>query len=270
MNQSQVILVTGASSGIGKSTVYALLEKGYIVYGAARRVENMVDIEAAGANILQLDVTDEQSITQCVATIIKNHGTIDILINNAGYGSYGAIEDVPLQEAKRQFEVNVFGLARITQEILPYMRKQGSGKIINISSIAGKIYSPMGAWYHASKHALEGLSDCLRTEVSQFGITVIIIEPGLIETEWESIAFESAYNYSGKTVYAPLIETLKKIFSKLKPSSAEVISKTILKAIHSKNPKTRYVAGSGAKPILIMRKILSDKTMDWGMKKMTS
>ena len=268
MNSQKIALVTGASSGIGKTTVFHLLTLGYIVYGAARRVEGMKDIETAGAHIISLDITKEDSIVNCVTTIIQQHGKIDILINNAGYGSYGAIEDVSIDEAKRQFEVNVFGLARITQLILPYMRANKFGKIVNISSIAGKIYSPLGGWYHSSKHALEGFSDCLRVEVKPFGIDVIIIEPGLIKTEWEDIALDSAVKTSGNTVYSPMIVGLKKIFSQLQPSPAEVIAKTIIKSIQAKNPKTRYATGGGAKLILTMRSLLSDKMMDMGMRKM--
>lgn len=268
MNNQKIVLVTGASSGIGKITVQNLLSAGYIVYGTARRIELMKDLEKLGAHIFFMDVTKEDSMAQGVQKIIAEQGRIDILINNAGYGSYGAIEDVSIEEAKRQFEVNIFGLARITQLVLPYMRSQKFGKIVNISSIAGKTYSPMGGWYHSSKHALEGLSDCLRVEVKDFGIDVIIIEPGLIETEWEGIAVESAIQTSGNTVYAKYVNGIKKLFSQLKPAPPQLIASVILKSIQAKNPKTRYVAGTGAKPLLFLRKMISDKTYDSILKKM--
>ena len=267
--EKKIALVTGASAGIGKATVIALLQKNYIVYGAARRLQSMEDIKQAGAHTLLLDITQEDSITETVQTIIAEQGRIDVLVNNAGYGSYGSVEDVPISEAKRQFEVNVFGLARITQLVLPYMRSQQYGKIVNISSVAGKTYTPLGGWYHASKHALEGLSDSLRFETKPFGIDVIIIEPGLIKTEWDGIALNSAEEMSGNTVYAPYVKGLQKIFSQMKnPAPPELIARIIVKSITVKRPKTRYVAGTGAKPLLFSRKILPDRWFDGIMRKM--
>jgi len=162
----KTVLITGASSGIGKETARALLNEGYTVYAAARRVEQMKDLEKIGATIFPLDVTDEASIIASVNSILEKEDSIDLLINNAGYGSYGAIEDVPIDEARRQFEVNIFGLARLTQLVLPKMRENRYGKIVNISSMGGKIYTPFGGWYHATKHALEGFSDALRLEAA--------------------------------------------------------------------------------------------------------
>ncbi|OQA99089.1 MAG: Cyclopentanol dehydrogenase [Bacteroidetes bacterium ADurb.Bin217] len=266
----KVVLITGASAGIGKETAKQLLQKGmYTVYGAARRVENMQDIATIGAHIISLDITNDSSIRNCIDTIIAKEGRIDILINNAGYGSYGAIEDVSIDEAKRQFEVNLFGLARITQLVLPHMRNNSYGYIINISSIAGKTYSPLGGWYHASKHALEGFSDCLRFEVAPFGIRVIIVEPGLIETEWGGIALDSAIATSGKTVYAPYVTGLQSIFNTMKnPSPPSTIARVIVRALTSKHPKTRYVAGKGAKPLLLLKHLISDKIYDAIMRKL--
>jgi len=167
--EKTVALVTGASSGIGKETVKKLLEAGYTVYAAARRVEKMNDLADLGASILKMDVTDRVSIEAGVTNILYGERSIDVLVNNAGYGSYGAIEDVPLEEVRRQFEVNIFGLARLTQLVLPGMREKRFGKIVNVSSMGGKIYTPFGGWYHATKHALEGLSDSLRLETAPFG-----------------------------------------------------------------------------------------------------
>jgi NADP-dependent 3-hydroxy acid dehydrogenase YdfG len=158
----KVILVTGASSGIGKATAQQLIKEGHIVYGAARRIEKMKDLEESGGHAIQMDVIKEQEVKACADRIIKEQGRIDVLVNNAGYAVYGPVENVDLEDARRQFEVNIFGLAAITKEVLPYMREAKSGTIINISSIGGKIYTPLGAWYHATKHALEGWSDCLR------------------------------------------------------------------------------------------------------------
>ena len=167
-NSQKVALVTGASSGIGKATAKQLLEDGLIVYVAARRVEKMQDLAQLGAHVLKMDVTVEQDMVSGISQIKVTHGGVDVLVNNAGYAIYGPIEAITIDEARRQFEVNIFGVARLTQLVLPYMRAQKAGKIINVSSVGGKIYSPLGAWYHATKHALEGWSDCLRLELKQF------------------------------------------------------------------------------------------------------
>jgi short-subunit dehydrogenase len=260
---NRVALITGASSGMGKDFSLRLLGEGYIVYGVARRIERMSDIEDAGGHIVKMDITDDSSIVATVDQIFKEQGRIDVLINNAGYGSYGAIEDVPIEEAKRQFEVNIFGLARLTQLVLPHMRKNNFGKIINISSIGGKIYSPIGGWYHATKHALEGLSDCLRFETKQFGIDVIIIEPGGVESEWGGIALKAAMERSGSTAYSETAKGFKKISETFKKqASPKVITDLVMKALRAKKPKTRYSAGTAAKPMLFMRKILSDRMFD--------
>lgn len=265
MNQNKkgVVLITGASAGMGKATAEILLEKGYIVYGAARRVDKMKDLEVKGAKILAMDVTDEQSMVDGVNRIIQEQGRIDVLFNNAGYGSYGAVEDVPLDEAKRQFEVNLFGLSRLTQLVLPHMRKQRSGKIINNSSMGGKVYTPLGAWYHATKHALEGYSDCLRFEVAQFGIDVVIIEPGSIESEWNDITLENVQKTSGHTAYAKMTKAFVDMSKRApKSTSPKVIAEIVLRAIESKKPKTRYVAGQFAKPLIALRKLVSDRMYD--------
>ena len=260
---NRVALITGASSGMGKDFSLRLLDQGYIVYGVARRIERMSDIEGVGGHIIKLDITDDSSIVATVDQIIKEQGRIDVLINNAGYGSYGAIEDVPIEEAKRQFEVNIFGLARLTQLVLPHMRKNNFGKIINISSIGGKLHGPLGGWYHATKFALEGLSDCLRFETKQFGIDVIVIEPGGVESEWGDIALNAAMERSGSTAYSETAKGFKKIMETFKKQAPpKVITDLVMKALRAKNPKTRYSAGTAAKPMLFMRKILSDRMFD--------
>jgi len=260
----KVVLITGASSGIGKKTAELLVQQGFIVYGAARRMEKMQDLKALGVHLIAMDVTDDISMTQGIQEIMDAEKRIDILVNNAGYGSFGSVEDVPLSEAKYQFEVNVFGLARLTQLVLPYMREQKSGKIINIASVAGKISEPLGAWYHASKFAVEGLSDCLRMELKQFGIEVVVIQPGPIKTEWDGIAEDNLAKVSGNTAYGEMAKSHIKMFKSFYKRGSEpiVIANIIVKAIHAKNPKTRYTAGSGAKLILFARKIFSDKIFD--------
>lgn len=261
---TKVAIITGASSGMGKSTAYNLLQQGYKVYGAARRVDRMKDLQAKGMEVVQLDLTQDESIMNAVNTILEKEGRVDILINNAGYGSYGSVEEVPLEEAKRQFEVNIFGLARLTQLIIPTMRKQKSGRIVNISSMGGKIYTPFGAWYHATKFALEGWSDCLRLELKPFGVDVVIVEPGGIKTEWGSIAMDNLKKVSGNGPYAEMVNAMIKSNNsnqdKLTP--VEVLGKEIAKAATVSNPKTRYLKGYLAKPLVRMKKWLGDKTFD--------
>ena len=191
--KQKIILITGASSGIGKATAKRLISEGHIVYGAARRVENMSDLEEMGGHAIRMDITNEAEVTAAVQRIMDENDRFDVLVNNAGYAVYGAVEQIPIDQARRQFEVNLFGLASLTQKIIPIMREQGAGQIINISSVGGKIYSPLGAWYHATKHALEGWSDALRIELAQFGIQVSIIEPGAIVTEFTDVMNEPRY-----------------------------------------------------------------------------
>lgn len=259
-----VVLITGASAGMGKATAELLLEKGYVVYSAARRIERMQDLEAKGAKLIALDVTDEQSMVNGINRIMEEQGRIDVLFNNAGYGSYGAVEDVTLEEARRQFEVNLFGLSRLTQLVLPHMRRQKSGKIINNSSTGGRIYTPLGAWYHATKHALEGYSDCLRLEVAPFGIDVVVIQPGSIKSEWSNIMLEYVQKTSGKGAYANMTNAYIKMASNMinQASSPYVIGKIVMKAIEAKRPKTRYAAGQFAKPMLFLRSVLTDRMFD--------
>ncbi len=263
---AKTAFVTGASSGIGEATARALLADSYQVFAGARRADRMAGLAAAGANLLKLDLTDDASIVAAVEAIKTQAGRIDVLVNNAGYGSYGSLEDVPLDEARRQFDVNVFGLARLCQLILPIMRAQKSGKIVNVTSIGGKIWEPLGSWYHATKFAVEGLSDCLRIEVERFGIDVIVVEPGAIRTEWAAIAREGLLQMSGSGAYAELARRHARLLatadrSKL-TSSPEVVARTIVHAVSARRPKTRYATGGGARTILFLRKILSDRMFD--------
>ena len=260
----KIVLITGASAGMGKETAKLLAQNGHIVYGAARRTEKMIELLPFGIKTIPMDVTDENSMVIGIKQIISHEGRIDVLINNAGFGSYGSVEDVSISDAKYQLNVNVFGAARLIQLVLPYMREQHSGKIVNISSIGGKMATPFGGWYHASKFALEGLSDSLRNEVKQFGIDVIIIEPGGIKSEWGKIAFDSLVKVSGHTAYKTMAGKFANAFAATEDKNPEpiIIAELIQKAIEAKNPKARYSAGYMARPALFMRKILSDKLMD--------
>lgn len=266
----KTILITGASSGIGEETVKSLLAIGYIVYAGARRVERMQPLANVGARLLALDVTDDVSMISAVKTILEETGRIDVLINNAGYGSYGALEEVPLEEARRQFDVNIFGLARLIHLALPTMRAQRSGRIINISSMGGKFGEPFGSWYHATKFAVEGLSDSLRMELHPFGIDVVVIQPGAIHTEWASIAHDGLIKYSGDGPYRDGARSHAKLMALADKSSMQsppsVVAKTIVRAVQARKPKTRYATGSGAKMMMFMRRILSDHAFDATMR----
>ena len=259
----QTVLITGASAGIGMATATKLLQEGYTVYAAARRVEKMRDLEDLGAIVLKMDITREEDLAEGVGRINAEQGGVDILVNNAGFGLYGPMEDIPLDDARYQFEVNLFGLARLTQLVLPYMREQGAGKIVNVSSIGGKMHAPLGSWYIATKHALEGWSDCLRFELKNFGIDVIIIEPGLIRTEFGSVAFEPLRERSSNSPYSDIVNRLTEGMESYDGGSPpSVIADTVLKAIRAKRPKTRYAAGQYAKPVLLLRKLVSDRMFD--------
>lgn len=270
MKDKKVILITGASSGMGYESAKLLAKEGHIVYGGARSLDKMDSLKDFGVIPLYLDVTNEQSCTDIVKTIIEKEGKIDVLINNAGYGSFGAIEDVTLEEARKQFEVNVFGLANLTKKILPYMRENKNGRIINISSMGGKFVSYFGGWYHASKYAVEALSDALRMEVSEFGIDVVLIEPGIIKTCWDSIALDNldqcCQNGAYKSSALKVISGMKKFYNCKLASKPILISKIISKAVNTKKTKARYLAGFCAKPLVFLHTILPEKAFDFIMK----
>lgn len=262
----KIILITGASSGMGKESAKALIQQGHTVYTVARRIDQMQDLKTLGGHPIQMDITKESDIQNVVDTIISKEGKIDVLWNNAGYGLYGAVEDIPIEEARKQFEVNLFGLSMITQIVVPYMRKFKSGTIINTSSMGGKMYTPMGAWYHASKHAVEGWSDCLRLELKPFNINVVILEPGIIVTEFGDVMLQNISKYSSKGAYAlltnKLIAATKKMYDKGQGSKPSVIANTITKIVQTNTPKTRYRVGLWAKPMVWMRVYLGDRLFD--------
>ena len=263
---SPVALVTGASAGLGKDISQQLAGSGYRVIAAARRVDRMAPLKKKGVDVRRLDITDEDSILKLVKHIKTRYRRIDVLINNAGYGEFGAVEMVALKAARRQFEVNLFGLASLTKKVIPLMRKQGVGKIINVSSIAGKVNVPLAAWYHSSKHALEGWSDCLRIELEPHGVTVVIIEPGIIHTKFGAIALKSLKRHSKGTPYEDYANRLA-MFWKGRGrinvgSRASVITKLTMKAVKAEKPRTRYVGGRYAKSLLFIRRFASDRIFD--------
>jgi NAD(P)-dependent dehydrogenase (short-subunit alcohol dehydrogenase family) len=259
-------LVTGASSGMGKAFALQLIADGFQVYAAARQVDRMNDLAQLGARTLRMDVSREDEIGAAIDTILSEVDAVDVLVNNAGFGLYGPVEDIDLKEARYQFEVNLFGAARVTQLLLPAMRKKQTGTIINITSMGGKIYTPLGAWYHASKHALEGWSDCLRLELAEFGIRVVVIEPGIIETEFGNVAAHGLLERSGLGPYRKLAGAVAKAtgqtYGQGTGTHPNVIARIVSKAARAKRPKTRYVAGKFARPLIAIRQWFGDRAFD--------
>lgn len=264
--QKKTALVTGASSGMGKEIAKRLIKDGFQVYVAARQPAKMADLARLGAKPLRMDISNDEDIKAAVDTILGETGGVDVLVNNAGFGLYGPVEEIGLDEARYQFEVNVFGAARLTQLLLPSMRKKGSGTIVNITSIGGKIYTLLGAWYHATKHALEGWSDSLRLELAPFGINVVIVEPGLIETSFGDVVAAGLIKRSGSGPYAKLTQAVAKstqdAYGHGRGTDPSVIADVVSKAVRAKKPSTRYAAGAYAKPMLFIRKWFGDRVFD--------
>ncbi|MER6948466.1 oxidoreductase [Nonomuraea sp. NPDC000554] len=264
---AKICLITGASSGIGNATALELMRAGHTVYGAARRMAKMDALRGAGGHVLPMDVTNEADLERVVHTVLDEQGRIDVLVNNAGIGVYGAAEDVPMEQARNQFEVNVFGPARLIQLVLPHMRRQGSGTIVNVSSIAGEIALPLGAWYYASKHALEAYSDTLRQEVKRFGVNVVIIQPGIVKTEFDSGTTQGLRENSGKGAYRDVAEAMARkaetaMGGGSKASDPRVVAQAIRKAVESVSPKPRYPVGYMAGTLLRLNKLLPDRAFD--------
>ena len=263
-DRQKVVLITGTAHGIGKSTAQYLIDKGHIVYGGDILVEENLYLNDIGGVALEMDVTKQDHVENAINQIIAEQGRIDVLVNNAGIAVGSAIEDVSMEDALYQFEVNLFGIGRTVKATLPHMRAQGSGTIINISSVLGKAYNPLYGWYVSSKHALEGWSDVLRLEVEQFGVDVVIIEPGMIKTNIGNASAKYFEKYSKNSEYENFYgspdDTEENSFNDY--SDPIVIAKVIEKAISAKNPKTRYSAGAYSWILLTMRSILPDKWFD--------
>ncbi|MDE1187099.1 MAG: oxidoreductase [Pantoea sp.] len=264
--EKKTALVTGASSGMGKAIARRLIEEGYQVYVAARRVGKMADLALLGAQPLRMDISKDEEIVSGVNTILAQTGGVDVLVNNAGFGLYGPVEEIGIDEARYQFEVNLFGAARLTQLLLPAMRARRSGHIVNITSMGGKMYTILGAWYHATKHALEEWSDCLRLEVAGFGIKVVIVEPGVIETGFGEGASDSIVKRSASGPYGQLVKrvamSIKNTYGQGKGSDPNLIAEVVSRAVNSSNPRTRYAAGKFAKMLIRMRVWLGDRLFD--------
>ena len=266
MKSNKVILLTGASSGIGYDTAVALAQQGHKVYAAARRVERMEPLRQYGIVPLKMDVTDEASMQEGVKTLLDTEGRIDVLINNAGYGYFGAVENVPMDDARNQLEVNVFGLARLCQLVLPTMRAQHSGRIINTASVAGRSVFYYGGWYHVSKYAVESLSDAMRMELKPFGIDVVIIEPGAIKTNWGIIAADHLIESSKGTAYEQtgtmMANNLRNMYLSNTISDPAVVRKAIVRAVNARRPCTRYRIGRMANAIVFFHWLLPTRWWD--------
>lgn len=266
VKSNKVILLTGASSGIGYDTAVALAQQGHKVYAAARRVDRMEPLRQYGIVPLKMDVTDEASMKEGVKTLLNAEGRIDVLINNAGYGYFGAVENVPMDDARNQLEVNVFGLARLCQLVLPMMRAQHSGRIINTASVAGRAVFYYGGWYHVSKYAVESLSDAMRMELKPFGIDVVIIEPGAIKTNWGIIAADHLIESSKGTAYEQtgtmMANNLRNMYLSNTISDPAVVRKAIVRAVNARRPCTRYRIGRMANAIVFFHWLLPTRWWD--------
>jgi len=275
MTRHDPVLISGCSSGIGAATAETLARAGHTVYATARQTETLTDLEALGCHALALDVTSEDSMIAAVTAVEADHGKAGTLINNAGYGEYGPIEETDLARVRTMFETNVFGLARLTQLVLPAMRRSRSGRIVNIGSMGGRITFPVGGFYHASKYAVEAISDTLRVEVKPFGIDVILVEPGLIRTNFESRVNESLEKgtppHGEDTAYADLLaasdkNTTSGYANDFMTTSPEAVGAVILRAVESVKPRSRYVVTSAAKALINLRRFGGDRVWDATMR----
>lgn len=267
--EALVILITGASSGIGYEAARMLAEQGHKVYGAARRTERMESLRPVGVTPLALDVTCDASAKEVIDHIIQKEGRIDVLVNNAGYGELGPMETTSLEDAQRQLDVNVIGLVRMTKLVLPHMRRQGRGRIVNVASIAGRITFGFAGWYNASKYAVEALSDATRMEVKPYGIDVVIIEPGGVYSNWGRIAAEQLRKASNQTVYEAKAGRMAHVFEMMygrNPynlmTSAAKAAGYVCKAAMSRRPKTRYAFGVGNATMRFLHAVLPDRWFD--------
>ena len=265
-SRRKTAFVTGASSGLGKEIAKRLIADGFHVYVAARHVDRMADLVKLGARALQMDISKDEDIKAATDRILSEAGGVDVLVNNAGFGLYGPVEDVTIDEARYQFEVNVFGAARVTQLLLPAMRARRAGTIVNITSMGGKIYTLLGAWYHATKHALEGWSDCLRLELAPFGIRVVVVEPGLIETGFGDVVADGLLARSGKGAYATLTRAVAKstqdAYGHGRGTAPAVVADVVANAVKASKPRTWYVVGAYDKPMITVRKWFGDRMFD--------
>lgn len=267
MNAPKVALVTGCSSGIGRATALALHQAGFAVYASARRPETLADLHTQGLHTLALDVTDEASMRSAVASVEQAHGAVDILINNAGYGEMGPIEEVSIERWRRQFETNVFGLVRMAQLVLPGMRRRGWGRIVNVGSMGGEFTTPLGGAYHATKYAVEAISDALRFEAQPFGVDVALVQPGPVQTALATSTVASL-RADSDSPYLAQMEGFRRVSEASMAAGsagvlgAEEVAAVILAAVQVERPETRYKVGAVAEQMTSTRRRLSDREWD--------
>lgn len=270
IDREKPVLITGCSTGIGRAAALRLADAGWKVYATARNPGSLDDLRAAGCETLPLDVCDEDSMRQAVSAIEVECGSVGALVNNAGYSQSGAVESVSLEDARAQFETNVFGLSRLTQLVLPKMREAGAGRILNISSMGGKLVIPGGGWYHATKHAVEALSDALRYEVAPFGVDVVVIEPGAIKTEFGNTAAGSMGKATETGPYARFnegmaqatLDAYEKGPLKLLGGGPDDVAKVIERALGARRPRPRYKVTPSARMFMATRRLLTDRMWD--------
>jgi len=268
VNDLGPVLITGASSGIGAATAARLTRAGHTVYATARKADALTELADAGAQTRSLDVTDDASMRAVVDEIVEAHGRVGGLVNNAGYGTYGAVEDVPMEAARAQFETNVFGVARLIQLVLPSMRAARRGRIVNVSSMGGRLTFPYGGYYHASKHAVEALSDALRMEVRPFGIGVSIIEPGLITTRFgETASATLAGTTAADSPYKSATDAIEKAIAasyerRMMTAGPDQVARAIEKALTAARPRSRYVITPAARALITVRAASPGKAWD--------
>lgn len=261
------VLITGASSGIGHATAVRLARRGMTVYATARNPDALTDLAEEGCELLTLDVTDQTSVTEAVAAVEDAHGQVDVLVNNAGYGQYGAIEEVAIEDVRLQLETNVVGPTRLIQRVLPGMRAAGGGTIVNVSSMGGGFTLPGGGYYHASKHALEAISDALRFEVAPFGVNVVIIQPGLIKTNFDADAVITAVEATDETgPYADFSVSAQALLASSYggwlAAPPDVVARAIERAVNARAPRPRYRVTLTARVLLTLRWLLPDRLWD--------
>jgi len=268
---SEPVLITGCSTGIGRATAERLARHGVTVYATARRLESIEDLKAAGSRTLALDVTDEESMRAAVAAVEEAHGAVGSLVNNAGYSQSGAVETIPIEQVRRQFETNVFGLLRMCQLVLPGMRRRGHGRIVNVSSMGGRLTFPGGGIYHATKYAVEALSDAMRFEVKGFGVDVVVIEPGLIKTNFAETAVGSVGEGDGP--YAEFNAAVSRATAGVYEGPAaklgggpDSVAKAIEKALSARRPRTRYPVTASARLMIAQHALLPDRAWDAAMR----
>ena len=262
--RSPVVLITGVSSGIGRAVADVFAAKGFEVFGTSRNPRTTEPVP--GVELVQLDVADDASVAAAVSTVVQRAGRIDILVNNAGVGVFGAAEETSIAQAQQLFDTNFFGLVRLTREVLPHLRAQGSGRIINIGSVLGFLPSPYGSFYAASKHAVEGYSESLDHETREFGVRVSVVEPGYTNTSFEANATDAD---SPIDFYAPIREHVKQVIAKAVRAGDDpaVVAQAVLKAATSRTPKLRYPAGPLARQLTVLKKFAPAALLDKGIRK---